>query len=79
MSLVDFAVRTIEFYSFLIIVSILGSWFEPIRDSVVYQYVKKITEPYLKLFRIIVPMGNMSIDFSPVIGLFILSILKGLL
>ena len=65
--------RAIDFYSFLILISVLGSWVDPYRKSKVFQTVEKFTEPYLKLFRIIIPVGNMNLDISPVIGLFILN------
>ena len=70
----------IDFYSFLILISVLGSWVDPYRKSKVFQTVRRFTDPYLKLFRIIIPVGNMNLDISPVIGLFILNyVLKNLL
>ena len=73
-------IKAIDFYSFLILVSVLGSWIDPFNRSKVFQTVRKFTEPYLKLFRIIIPIGNMNLDISPVIGLFILNyILKGII
>lgn len=72
-SLGSLLIRAIDFYSFLILISVLGSWVDPYRKSKVFQTVEKFTEPYLKLFRIIIPIGNMNLDISPVIGLFILN------
>ena len=72
--------RAIDFYSFLILISVLGSWIDPFSRSKVFQTVRRFTDPYLKLFRIIIPIGNMNLDISPVIGLFILNyILKGII
>ena len=72
--------RAIDFYSFLILISVLGSWIDPFNKSKIFQTVRKFTDPYLKLFRIIIPVGNMNLDISPVIGLFILNyVLKNLL
>ena len=77
-SLVNLIINIIDFYSFLILISVLGSWIDPFNRSKIFQTVRKFTEPYLKLFRIIIPVGNMNLDISPVIGLFILNyILKG--
>ena len=79
-SLVNLIINIIDFYSFLILISVLGSWIDPFSRSKVFQTVRKFTEPYLKLFRIIIPIGNMNLDISPVIGLFILNyILKGII
>ena len=79
-SLVNLIINIIDFYSFLILISVLGSWIDPFNKSKIFQTVRKFTEPYLKLFRIIFPIGNMNLDISPVIGLFILNyILKGII
>ncbi len=79
-SLVNLIINIIDFYSFLILISVLGSWIDPFNRSKIFQTVRKFTEPYLKLFRIIIPIGNMNLDISPVIGLFILNyILKGII
>ena len=79
-SLLNLIINIIDFYSFLILISVLGSWIDPFNKSKIFQTVRKFTEPYLKLFRIIIPIGNMNLDISPVIGLFILNyILKGII
>ena len=79
-SLGSLLIRAIDFYSFLILISVLGSWIDPFSRSKVFQTVRRFTDPYLKLFRIIIPIGNMNLDISPVIGLFILNyVLKNLL
>ena len=79
-SLGSLLIRAIDFYSFLILISVLGSWIDPFSRSKVFQTVRRFTDPYLKLFRIIIPVGNMNLDISPVIGLFILNyVLKNLL
>ena len=79
-SLVNLIINIIDFYSFLILISVLGSWIDPFNKSKIFQTVRKFTEPYLKLFRIIIPIGNMNLDISPVIGLFILNyVLKGII
>ena len=72
-SLGSLLIRAIDFYSFLILISVLGSCDDPYRKSKVFHTVENFTEPYLKLFRIIIPVGNMNLDISPVIGLFILN------
>lgn len=79
-SLGSLLISAIDFYSFLILISVLGSWIDPFSRSKVFQTVRRFTDPYLKLFRIIIPVGNMNLDISPVIGLFILNyVLKNLL
>ncbi len=77
--LIKLLIKTIDFYSFLIIVSIIGSWIDPMGNSKVFQYVRKFTDPYLKLFKIVIPLGSVYIDISAVIGLLILNLIKNLL
>ncbi|QCJ45081.1 YggT family protein [Bacillus sp. S3] len=58
-----------EAYYWLILISIFGSWFPRFQTSTVGEWVYKLVEPYLKLFRkFIPPLGP--IDFSPIIALF---------
>ncbi len=66
----------ISFYSFLIIVYVLMTWL-PMRGAVleVHQVIGSIVEPYLGLFRrIIPPLGN--IDISPIVAIIVLNILQ---
>ena len=41
-----------------------------------FQWVRKFTEPYLKLFKIVIPIGNMNLDMSGIIGLIVLDVIK---
>ena len=62
----------ISFYEFLIFAYVLMSWF-PIRGIFVdiYQVIGSVVEPYLGIFRrIIPPMG--AIDISPMVAYFVL-------
>ncbi len=62
------------FYGLLIFAYVLMSWF-PLRGVFydIYQVVGSVTEPYLKLFRNLIPvMGNF--DFSPLVAYFVLQI-----
>lgn len=76
--------QLIEVYSWLIIVSAILSWVPNIsgtQNSLVADISKvlhKITEPYLSLFRkFMPPLGG--IDFSPVVALLVLQIIKDLI
>ncbi len=76
--------QLIEVYSWLIIISALMSWV-PIMSrsqnsllSDIAEVLRKITEPYLQLFRKFMPsLGG--VDFSPVIALLVLQIVKDLI
>jgi len=61
-----------QFYGLLIFVYVLMSWF-PMRGALydIYKVVGSVTEPYLGLFRnLIPPIGNF--DFSPLVAYFVL-------
>ncbi|WP_312470303.1 YggT family protein [Neobacillus sp.] len=60
-----------EGYYWLILIAILGSWFPKFQSTKVGEWIYKLVDPYLNLFRrFIPPLGP--IDFSPIIALFAL-------
>ena len=71
--------KIIDFYSILIIISVLGSWVDPMYKIQIFNTIRKLTDPYLRIFKVIIPIGNGAIDISPVIALWILNIIKRLL
>lgn len=63
-------------YYFLIIGYILMSWFPNARDSQIGEMIGKVVEPYLSIFRkIIPPIGGM-LDISPILALFALRFIQ---
>ena len=68
----------IQFYSYLLIAYVLMSWF-PIRGvfADIYAVLSTIVEPYLGLFRrIIPPIG--ALDISPIAAILVLNLLGSL-
>lgn len=62
-------------YTFLLLVRVLGSWFPSFAQSGVMRFVAVYTDPYLNIFRkVIPPLGMM--DLSPMIALFSLQIFQ---
>ena len=58
---------------------VLGSLHEIIRVRSI-EFVHQVTDPYLNLFRRFLPPlggGRMAIDISPIIAIFVLLILQG--
>jgi len=71
--------RLLEFYQILIIVYVLMSWFRPsgvLFD--IYRTLGTIVEPWLGIFRKIVPTIGM-LDISPIVALIALQLLGSLL
>ncbi|MGN0034591.1 MAG: YggT family protein [Coriobacteriales bacterium] len=69
----------VNFYVFLIIIYVLLSWFPHDRGTMndVYRAFEKICEPYLGLFRKIIPAVG-GIDFSPVVAVVVLELVVSL-
>jgi YggT family protein len=67
----DMIVNAISIYSILLIIYILMSWIPSTRETAFGQFLGKITEPYLGIFRKFIPPLGM-IDISPIIGIFAL-------
>lgn len=66
----------LDFYSTLIIIYILSTWF-PLRGTLaeIQRVLGSLVEPYLSIFRRVIPtFGNL--DFSPVIAIIVLTILQ---
>lgn len=67
-----------NFYEFAILAYILSSWFPNFRNNFIVEFLQTICEPYLKIFRkLIPPIGMM--DISPVLALIGLSIIQRLI
>lgn len=78
MLVAEVIIRFLQIYSVLLIIRVLLTWFMTFNWA--YQaisFLSPITDPYLNLFRsIIPPLGGM--DFSPILAFFVLSIIQGL-
>lgn len=58
-------------YSWALIIYIFMSWFPGARESAFGVFLAKICEPYLEIFRKIIPPIGM-IDISPIVAIFVL-------
>ena len=73
MSITGLVDRALDFYGLIIFIYILLSWF-PASGTVweIRRVLATVVEPYLGIFRRIVPSAGM-MDFSPLVGLLVLS------
>lgn len=79
MSAISLIVRLIDFYELLIIAYVLLSWFRPsgaLYD--IYRALGSITEPWLGVFRRVIPPLGM-VDISPIIAIIALQLIQRLL
>ena len=74
--IITLILKIFDTYAILILVNILGSWIDPYNQIIIFQWVRKVTEPYLRMFRIIIPIGNMNFDISAILGLMIIEMIK---
>ncbi|MTI81363.1 MAG: YggT family protein [Firmicutes bacterium] len=64
-----------EVYKFILIARIVLSFVKHNPYSPIIRYIYELTEPYLSIFRRIIPPMGM-IDFSPIAAFFALNILE---
>ncbi len=71
-------IQIIDLYSLVVLVAVVASWMQLAPDHPVTRVVSTLTDPVLRPLRQIVPpIGGL--DFSPMILLFGLQLLKGML
>lgn len=59
----------LRIYYFLLIGSILLTWIPEITQTQFYKYLRRLTDPYLRIFRGLLVIGM--IDLTPILGLLI--------
>ncbi len=73
-------VTFITIYSYMIIIRVLLTWFPNINWlAPPFSVLSQLTDPYLKVFRSIIPPLGGSIDISPILAILLLQLLRGLL
>ncbi|MDE0648487.1 MAG: YggT family protein [Synechococcus sp. SB0678_bin_12] len=70
--------RLVDLYVFLLILYILSGWIPPLRQSIVGHILAQLSEPYLRLFRGIIPLLG-GIDFSPILAFIVLRLVQRML
>ncbi|MDD2352488.1 MAG: YggT family protein [Candidatus Caldatribacteriota bacterium] len=63
-------------YSYIILARIFLSWLPVDRSNPIIKLIYQATEPILAPFRVIIPLGGMGIDLSPIIVYFLLNLLR---
>jgi len=74
--LINFINNVFRIYSYVILARIFLSWFPVDRSNPIVRFIYQITEPILAPFRVILPLGGMGIDLSPIIVYFLLNLLR---
>ncbi|MDD4012182.1 MAG: YggT family protein [Sphaerochaetaceae bacterium] len=65
-------------YSLLLGVRIMLTWFPAMRGNSLTEYLRKITDPFLNMFRSIKVLRIGMLDLSPLLGFLLLNLLKSI-
>jgi YggT family protein len=83
--LIRLLIQVLSVYSWLIIIRVLLSWI-PLPESAfirsVYRALYQLTEPYLAVFRRVIPSvgaGGMGLDLSPMLAILVIFLVQNLL
>jgi YggT family protein len=63
-------------YMWIIIIRALISWVSPDPYNPIVRFLYRVTEPVLRPVRRILPIGGMGMDFSPLIVILIIYVLR---
>lgn len=63
-------------YTFMIAIRIIGSWFPSFSNHKVMRLLRFYTDPYLNIFRRLIPPIGGALDLSPLLAFFGLQILE---
>lgn len=77
MFLLDIVDKFFLLYTIMLLLRILGTWVPEWRDSRVMLFLAFCTDPYLNLFRRIIPPLGM-VDLSPIVAFLCLGFIKGI-
>lgn len=77
-TLVTLIRNAVGFYTFLIFVRVVTSWFPNLYRYKIFVYVAKVVDPYLNLFRRLIPPIGGVLDLSPLLAFFALQLVEKL-
>lgn len=77
MLIIELVDKFFQVYTLLLLARIILSWIQ-VPDNPIVSFIYDVTEPFLGLFRRLLPIANiggMGMDFSPIIAFFVLQML----
>lgn len=69
----------INLYLIMLFIRVVGSWFPSFAHTTFMRFIAYYTDPYLNMFRKIIPPIGGVLDLSPLLGFFVLQILEVIL
>ncbi len=70
---------TVSILNIIIVIRVILSWLAPYTHNDFTDVIYAVTEPILKPFRMIFPMGYSRIDISPILAYFAINLIRKLL
>ncbi len=78
--LMNTLVNFITIYMYMLVIRVLLSWFPNINWlAPPFSILSQLTEPFLKVFRSVIPPLGGTLDISPMLAILLLQLLRGLL
>ncbi len=68
--------KVIYIYQIIILASVVLSWIDRYGEMSITKFIRQLTDPYLNKLKVIVPVGGMYFDLSPIIGLLLLGVIR---
>lgn len=68
-----------QIYIWAIIIRVVGSWFPSFANHQIMRFIAFYTDPYLNLFRRLIPPIGGTLDLSPLLAFFSLEIAERLI
>ncbi|NGX31472.1 MAG: hypothetical protein K940chlam8_00842 [Chlamydiae bacterium] len=65
-------------YTIMLFARILGSWLPQFQAHPIFRFVAYYTDPYLNIFRRIIPPIGGTLDISPIVAFFALNFLESI-
>lgn len=56
----------LNIYFYVLIFYIIGSWIPELRNTSLYQFITKLADPYMRIFRGLLVYNQL--DFTPILG-----------
>ncbi|MCS5421417.1 MULTISPECIES: YggT family protein [Psychrilyobacter] len=69
----------VEILKILILLRIILSWIAPRSRNEFIDLIYTVTEPILRPFRILIPLGGARLDLSPILAYYVLGLAKYLI
>lgn len=69
----------VEILKVLILLRIILSWVAPHSRNEFIELIHTVTEPILRPFKILIPLGGARLDLSPILAYYALNIIRNLI